>query len=54
VWTVFVFIKSDFEVQVDDRSATCHRRWESSRPMPRYYGKLFMILPEASVRDRTS
>ena len=25
MWTAFVFIKSDFEVRVDDRSATCHR-----------------------------
>ena len=25
MWTVFVFIKSDFEVQVDDRSAICQR-----------------------------
>ena len=25
MWTVFVFIKSDFEVQADDRSAICQR-----------------------------
>ena len=34
MWTAFVFIKSDFEVRVDDRSAIVSpRRWKSSRPI---------------------
>ena len=28
MWTVLVFIKSDFEVRVDDRSATCQPTME--------------------------
>lgn len=54
MWTVFVFIKSDFEVQADNRSAICQRA--DGNPVDRSIDttQVVHIPPEGSVHDRTS